>query len=51
MCRRTIIDWNTLQLGHAVFARRKAGLEIPAEFLAHLSPLVWEHIILTAEYR
>ena len=25
-----IICWNTLKLGVAVFARRKAGLEIPA---------------------
>ena len=46
-----IIYWNTLQLGHAVFARRKAGLEIPTEFLAHVSPLGWEHINLTGEYR
>ena len=29
-----IICWNTLKLGEAVFARRNAGLEIPAEFLA-----------------
>ena len=34
-----IIYWNTLKLGEAVFARRKAGLAIPAEFLAHVSPL------------
>ena len=46
-----IIYWNTLQLGQAVFAKRKAGLEIPTEFLAHLSPLGWEHINLTGEYR
>ena len=46
-----IIYWNTLKLGEAVFARRKAGLEIPAEFLAHISPLGWEHINLTGEYR
>ena len=39
-----IIYWNTLKLGEAVFARRKAGLTIPAEFLAHVSPLGWEHI-------
>ena len=30
---------------------RVAGLEIPAEFLAHISPLGWEHINLTGEYR
>ncbi|MCY4661150.1 MAG: Tn3 family transposase [Acidobacteria bacterium] len=46
-----IIYWNTLKLGEAVFARRKAGSASPAEFLAHVSPLGWEHINLTGEYR
>ena len=42
---------DTLKLGAAVFASKNAGLEIPAAFLAHISPLGWEHINLTAEYR
>ena len=46
-----IIYWNTLKLGDAVFARGQAGLEIPDELLAHVSPLGWEHINLTGEYR
>ena len=46
-----IIYWNTLKLGEACFARKQAGLENPAEFLAHISPLGWEHINLTGEYR
>ena len=46
-----IIYWNTLKLGDAVFARRQAGLETPGELLAHVSPLGWEHINLTGEYR
>ena len=46
-----IIYWNTLKLGEAVFARREAGLEIPAKLVAHVSPLGWEHINLTGEYR
>ena len=46
-----IIYWNTLKLGEAVFAKGKAGLELPAELLAHVSPLGWEHINLTGEYR
>jgi hypothetical protein len=46
-----IIYWNTLKLGEAVFARRKVGSASPAEFLAHVSPLGWEHINLTGEYR
>ena len=35
----------------AVFARKNAGLEISAEFLARISPLGWEHIDLTGESR
>ena len=46
-----IIYWNTVKLGDAVFARQEAGLETPAEFLTHVSPLGWEHINLTGEYR
>ena len=42
---------DTLKLGDAVFTRRQAGLEIPGELLAHVSPLGWEHINLTGEYR
>ena len=29
-----IIYWNTLKLGEAVFIRKNAGLDVPAEFLA-----------------
>ena len=46
-----IIYWNTLKLGDTVFTRQTAGLETPAEFLTHVSPLGWEHINLTGEYR
>ncbi len=46
-----IIYRNALKLGEAVFTRKNAGLDIPAEFLAHVSPLGWEHINLTGEYR
>ena len=45
-----IIYWNTRKLGEAVFTRKNAGLDVPAEFLAHVSPLGWEHINLTGEY-
>ena len=51
MLAAVIIYWNTLKLGEAVFARQKAGLETPAEFLSHVLPLGWEHINLTGEYR
>ena len=46
-----IIYWNTKQLGFAVAARQKAGLDTPAYLLSHISPLGWAHIILTGEYR
>ena len=46
-----IIYWNTQKLSEAVFARQKAELETPTEFLTHVSPLGWEHINLTGEYR
>ena len=46
-----IIYWNTKQLGFAVAARQKAGLDTPAYLLSHISSLGWAHIILTGEYR
>jgi TnpA family transposase len=46
-----VIYWNTLKLGEAVVRRRRAGLPVPPELLAHTSPLGWAHIILTGEYR
>ena len=45
-----IVYWNTLKLGEAVFARRKADITVPADCLAHVSPLGWEYINLTGEY-
>ncbi|MHA7882110.1 Tn3 family transposase [Nitratireductor rhodophyticola] len=46
-----IIYWNTVQLGEAIAERRNAGLPVPLELLAHMSPLGWGHILLTGEYR
>jgi TnpA family transposase len=46
-----IVFWNTVYLEQAVATLRAAGLEIPEELLQHLSPLGWEHIVLTGEYR
>ncbi|EFB2837579.1 hypothetical protein FHD46_20300 [Escherichia coli] len=45
-----IIYWNTVHLGHAVAERRNEGLDVPPEFLPHISPLGWAHILLTGEY-
>jgi len=46
-----IIYWNTKRLGQIVDDMSKKGIYIPQEKLAHLSPLGWEHIILTGYYR
>jgi TnpA family transposase len=45
-----IIYRNTVHIGHAVAERRNKGLDVPPEFLAHISPLGWAHILLTSEY-
>lgn len=46
-----IIYWNTKHLGHAVAARKRAGLDCAPELLSHISPLGWAHILFTGEYR
>ena len=46
-----IIYWNTKHLGHAVAARKRAGLKCSPDLLAHISPLGWAHILLTGKYR
>ncbi|GAA5531533.1 tn3 family transposase ISPa40 [Herpetosiphon gulosus] len=45
-----IVLWNTVYLGAAVDAARAAGHPIPDAYLAHLSPLGWEHINLTGDF-
>lgn len=46
-----VIYWNTKQLGILVEEMKREGNQIAPELLAHTSPLGWEHIILTGEYR
>lgn len=46
-----IIFWNTKKLGDVVRARTRDGQPAPPDLLAHVSPLGWEHINLTGEYR
>jgi hypothetical protein len=43
--------WNTVYLELAVAHLRARGRAVPDEHLQHLSPLGWEHITLTGEYR
>lgn len=42
--------WNTIYLTKAVETLRAQGMEIPDDYLPHLSPLGWEHIALTGDY-
>ena len=45
-----VIYWNTMKLSEAVAERRRAGIPVPPEMLAHISPLGWARIIHTGEY-
>ena len=46
-----IVPWTTVYLERAVETLRAGGTAVPDELLQQLSPLAWEHIILTGEYR
>jgi TnpA family transposase len=46
-----IIHWNTARLGEIVADLIASGTPPDPELLAHVSPLGWEHINLTGEYR
>ncbi len=46
-----IITWNTVYLADAMERLRQRGVEITDEQLRHVSPLGWEHIHLTGDYR
>jgi hypothetical protein len=39
-----IVLWNTVYISRAVDALRAKGVNIPDEYLQHISPLGWEHI-------
>jgi TnpA family transposase len=45
-----IVLWNTVYLAKAVEHLQQQGVDIPEEYLQHLSPLGWEHINLTGDY-
>lgn len=45
-----IVLWNTVYLEKAVDYLKQQGMDIPEEYLQHLSPLGWEHINLTGDY-
>ena len=41
----------SFELGEAVRQRKRAGLTVEPELLAHISPLEWANILFTGEYR
>jgi hypothetical protein len=45
-----IILWNTVYLERSVDALERNGQPINQDLLKHLSPLGWEHIMLTGDY-
>ena len=45
-----VIHWNTRQLGRLVADLAAAGQAPDPALLPHVSPLGWEHILLTGEY-
>ncbi|MGY3372198.1 hypothetical protein ACVWXX_000102 [Bacillus toyonensis] len=45
-----IVLWNTVYISRAVDALHAKGVDIPEEYLQHISPLGWEHITLTGDY-
>ena len=45
-----IILWNTVYLQKAVERLAERNAPIPPSCLPHLSPLLWDHILLTGEY-
>ncbi|MEY8799771.1 Tn3 family transposase [Leisingera sp. XS_AS12] len=46
-----IIFWNTMKLGEVVANHKRDGKLLSPDLLVHVSPLGWEHINLTGEYR
>ena len=46
-----IVLWNTVYLQKAIERLEERHAPIPAQYLPHLSPMLWDHILLTGEYR
>lgn len=45
-----IVHWNSIYLADAIAHMRTDGNSVPAEFLAHTSPLTWEHIGFSGDF-
>lgn len=46
-----IIFWTNIKLGEVVANQKCDGKLLSSETLVHVSPLGWEHLNLTGEYR
>jgi TnpA family transposase len=46
-----IVLWNTVYLQKAIDRLEERNAPIPAQYLPHLSPMLWDHILLTGEYK
>ena len=46
-----IIYWNTKRIGNVVKMKKLQGNPVDEDLLKHVSPLGWEHIILSGEYK
>ncbi len=45
-----IVYWNTTYMADAVDHLRSVGEDVPAELLAHTSPIGWEHIAFSGDF-
>lgn len=45
-----IVLWNTVYLQKAIERLEERNAPIPEQYLPHLSPMLWDHILLTGEY-
>jgi hypothetical protein len=45
-----IVHWNTAYLHRAIEHLASRGVAVPAQLLAQVAPLGWEHIALTGDY-
>jgi len=45
-----IAAWTTPYLEDAIAAVRAEGIDVPEEYIAHISPIAWEHVHLLGQY-
>lgn len=45
-----IAAWTTPYVEDAIAAVRAEGIDVPEEYIAHISPIAWEHVHLLGQY-